>query len=83
MSKPDFAGNESAQNAANESAVQGPQAELPDAAPDFVGEIHAAINDFLAGSIDNLGEAVSEIASSVDAGQSAAMLADVASVVPL
>ncbi len=83
MSIPDHAGNDAAQNATNESAAQGPQVELPDAAPDFVSEIHAAINDFLAGGAETLGEVVSGIATAVDLGGAASVLVDVTSAVPV
>lgn len=37
----------------------GPPGDLPGPVPDFVGDIHDAINGFLSGSIDALGETVS------------------------
>lgn len=43
---------------ANESV--GPPGGLPDVVPDFVSEIHATIDEFLGGSIDNLGQALQD-----------------------
>lgn len=38
---------------------QGPPAEMPDRVPDHVSQIHDAIENFLGGSVDNLGDVVS------------------------
>lgn len=73
---------QNASNAASE-AGQGPSTELPDAAPDFVGEIHSGINDFLGGSTDALGGVVSEIASHAAVGDAVAALTDVATALPV
>jgi hypothetical protein len=59
----------------------GPPSELPDPVPDFVSDIHSKINDFIGGGVENLGEAVSGIASS-GGGEAAAMAADVAMIIP-
>lgn len=83
MSIPDQAQNDGAQNAGNESASQGPPADLPDAAPGFVGDIHEAINDFLANGTDVLGDIVSEIASQADPSQAATFAVDIAAVIPV
>jgi hypothetical protein len=40
-------------------ADAGPPSDLPGPVPDFVGEVLGAVNGFLSGSIDALGEAVS------------------------
>lgn len=72
-----------ADGAQSDAAGQGPPAELPDPVPEFVGEIHAAIGDFLGGGAETLGDIVSGIASSVDVGEAAATVADAAAVVPL
>lgn len=73
---------QNASNAASE-AGQGPPAGLPDSAPDFVGEVHSAIDGFVGGSSDALGGVVSEIASHAVVGDAAAALTDVATVIPV
>ena len=40
---------------------RGPPADMPGAAPDFVSEIHATINDYLSGAVEDLGSAISEV----------------------
>jgi hypothetical protein len=72
-----------AQNAGTDAASQGPPSELPAAVPDFVGDIQSSIDDFLGGGVENLGEAVSGVASNGDAGEAAAAAADVAMIIPL
>lgn len=39
----------------------GPAVDLPDPVPDFVGDVHGAIGDFIDGSIDQLGSVVSDL----------------------
>jgi len=39
----------------------GPPTDMPGPVPDFVGEIHRTIGEFLDGSIDSLGSAVSDL----------------------
>jgi len=78
MSQPENA-NDAAQNAGSESASQEPAGGLPDAAPDFVGDILDSIS---AGATD-LGETISGIASSANPADVAAVAADVAAVIPL
>jgi hypothetical protein len=72
-----------AQNASNEGASQGPPAELPDPVPDFVSEIHAAINDFLGGGVESLGEALQGVASSGMGSEAASAAADIAMMLPI
>ncbi|MEF8837902.1 MAG: hypothetical protein V5A18_00165 [Haloarculaceae archaeon] len=72
-----------AQNAGADAAGQGPPSELPDAAPDFVGEIHATITDFLGGGIDSLGEAVRGAAANGMAGDAVSVATDVAMAIPV
>lgn len=40
----------------------GPPSDLPDPVPEFVGDLLGAIDGFLSGTIDDLGETVSGIA---------------------
>jgi len=47
---------------------RGPPADMPGAAPDFVSEVHATINDYLSGAVDDLGSAVSDITPGGEAG---------------
>jgi hypothetical protein len=42
-------------------AAAGPPADLPGLVPDFVGDVLGTVRSFLDGSIDNLGEAVSDL----------------------
>lgn len=72
-----------AQNAGNEAASQGPPADLPDAVPDFVGDVHSVINDFLGGGVENLGNVVSGLASTGHVGEATAAMVDVAVIVPV
>lgn len=72
-----------AQDGSTEVAGEGPPDGLPDAVPDFVGEIHTTINDFLGGGVEHLGDAISGIASNGGGGEAAAMVADVAMVLPV
>lgn len=74
---------DAAQNASDEVASQGPPTELPDAVPDFVGEIHSTINAFVGGGAESIGESVSGIASNAMAGEVAAVGVDAALVLPL
>lgn len=53
------------ENASNGAAGNGPPSELPEVVPDFVGEIHSIISDFLAGGVTEVGNAVSDVASNV------------------
>lgn len=50
---------------------RGPPADMPGAAPDFVSQIHATIQDHLSGAVENLGSAVSEITPGEEAGGAA------------
>lgn len=51
-----------ASDASDESADGvGPSDGLPDPVPDFVSSIHDAIDSFLHGTIDHLGEALSDL----------------------
>jgi hypothetical protein len=50
----------------NTSGDAGPPSDLPDQVPDFVGDILSNVNDFLSGGVDNLGEAVSDVAGNGD-----------------
>lgn len=78
MSQPETA-TDAAQNAGNETASQGPAGGLPDAVPDFVGGVLDSIS---AGATD-LGETVSDLASSANPAEVAAVTADVVAAVPL
>lgn len=71
-----------AQNA-TDAASQGPPSELPGAVPEFVDGIHSSINEFLAGGLEGLGEAVSGAASSGGAPDAAAAAVDVAMAIPV
>jgi hypothetical protein len=42
----------------------GPQSDLPDRVPDFVGGVLDGVNEFLSGGVDDLGETVSDMAGS-------------------
>lgn len=42
-------------------AQAGPPSDLPGPVPDFVGDILGSVRSFIGGSIDNLGEAVSDL----------------------
>ncbi|MFQ3319162.1 MAG: hypothetical protein ACI8UR_000554 [Natronomonas sp.] len=57
------AGAVTAQPNDSESGDAGPPSDLPDPVPNFVEDILGSISDFLSGSISNLGEAVSGVAS--------------------
>lgn len=46
---------------ASAANAQGPGGNLPEQVPDHVREIHATINQYLDGAIDNLGKAISDI----------------------
>lgn len=72
-----------AAGAQNEAAGQGPPTELPDPVPDFVGEIHAAVNDVIGSGAKGLGDVISEIASTVDVGGAATAVTDAVAVIPL
>jgi hypothetical protein len=48
------------------SGDAGPPSDLPDQVPDFVGDILSNVNDFLSGGVDDLGEAVSDVAGNGD-----------------
>jgi hypothetical protein len=47
---------------------RGPPADMPGAAPDFVSEIHATINDYLSGAVEDLGSAISEVTPGGETG---------------
>jgi hypothetical protein len=62
---------------ADAAARRGPPADLPDAVPDRVGEIHRTISSFLDGTLDGtLGAAFRTLGGQSDAGQSNAGQAD-------
>lgn len=82
MSRNDYA-PDGAQDTGSGVGNQGPPTELPDTAPEFVGDVLATIDDFLAGSVESLGEAVSGIASNAMAGDAAVTLSNALSVIPL
>jgi hypothetical protein len=46
----------------NASGDAGPPSDLPDQVPDFVGSMLDSENERLGGGVDDLGEAVSEVA---------------------
>jgi hypothetical protein len=48
---------------------RGPHADMPGAAPDFASEIHATINDYLSGAVEDLGSAISEVTPGGDADE--------------
>lgn len=71
-----------AQNASTDAGSQGPPGGLPEAVPDFVGDIHSSIGEFLSGGVTGLGDIVSGIAGSGGADV-AAVAADVALAMPV
>jgi hypothetical protein len=46
----------------NASDDAGPPSDLPDPVPEFVGDLLSEIDGFLSGGIDDLGDAVSDLA---------------------
>lgn len=68
-------------NVATGSAEQGPPSDLPEPVPDFVGDILASVDDFVAGAADELGKVISDIASSA-AGEGITIVVDVVAVGP-
>jgi hypothetical protein len=46
---------------AGQDGDAGPPDSLPEPVPDFVSDVLGAIGDFLSGSLDGLGEAVSDL----------------------
>jgi len=54
----------------------GPPTDMPGPVPDFVGEIHRTIGEFLDGSIDSLGSAVSDVTPGGEAPGSGSENAD-------
>lgn len=63
-SEVDSNANASEERADNATGV-GPSDGLPASVPDHVSEIHSTIDEFLNGSIDNLGSAISELLSGI------------------
>lgn len=64
VSASDHADADNADNAsdrADNAESVGPSDGLPEQAPDHVSEIHDRIDSFLSGSVDNLGESLSEL----------------------
>lgn len=57
---------------AGESGDAGPPEDLPEQVPDFVSDVHDAVRDFLGGTIDSLGAAVSDLTPGGDAGDNGA-----------
>lgn len=53
---------------ADAAGERGPPTDMPGAAPDFVSQIHATIQDHLSGAVENLGSAISEITPGDEAG---------------
>jgi hypothetical protein len=54
----------------------GPPPDLPGPVPDFVEEIHRTVGEFLDGSIDSLGSAVSDVTPGGEASGSGSENAD-------
>jgi len=54
----------------------GPPTDLPGPVPDFVEEIHRTVGEFLDGSIDSLGSAVSDVTPGGEAPGSGSENAD-------
>ena len=48
-------------NASAADEQRGPPADMPEQVPDHVGEIHSLINQFIDGSVSDLGSAVSDV----------------------
>lgn len=71
--------NDAASNAGSDTAGQAPAVDLPDVVPDFVGDVL----DTISAGATGLGEAISEIASSANPAEIAAVAADVAAAIPL
>lgn len=78
MSRPETA-NDQAQNAGTDVAGQGPPVDLPDQAPEFVGDL---LDEIDAGATD-LGETISELASNANPAEVVGVAAEVAAVIPL
>ena len=74
---PDDAGDAADDRADNASV--GPSDGLPSQVPDHVGEIHDRVESFLSGSVDDLGESLSEL---LGGGESADNVSDDASEAP-
>ena len=51
----------SAGNASAADERRGPPTDMPEQVPDHVGEIHSLINQFINGSVSDLGSAVSDV----------------------
>ena len=51
----------------DEAGDAGPPSDLPDPAPDFVGDVLGAVGDFVGGSIEGLGDTVSGLTPGGDA----------------
>ncbi|MFC7225833.1 hypothetical protein N0B31_00325 [Salinirubellus salinus] len=45
----------------NAPAEAGPPSDLPGPVPEFVGDIHETVRGFLDGTVENLGQAVSDL----------------------
>jgi hypothetical protein len=71
----DADGASNADGAGNADGV-GPSGGLPEQVPDHVGEIHDRIDSFTNGSIDNLGESLSELLGDGAAAEESADDAD-------
>lgn len=74
---------EGAQNTSEQAATLGPSTELPDVVPEFVGDIHATVSDFTAGEVENLGEAIRDIAADAAVAEVAAVAVDIATTAPV
>jgi hypothetical protein len=61
---------------------RGPPADMPDAAPDFVSQIHDLIQQKIDGTISNLGQQISELTPGGDAGQGHGQSSDAGSMAP-
>lgn len=61
----DGSADNASEMADNATESVGPPGGLPEAVPDVVRDIHSAINDFLSGTVDHLGEALRSITSSL------------------
>ena len=44
-----------------DAGERGPPTDMPEQVPDHVGEIHGLINQFIDGSVSDLGSAVSDV----------------------
>lgn len=79
---PEQAHNATEMNETADDERRGPPADMPDAAPDFVSQIHDLIQQKIDGTISNLGQQISELTPGGDAGQGHGQSSDAGSMAP-